>query len=1325
MSREVGKLFVSLGVDMSSFTSEFVEAEGIATTRAAKIKDRLLTVASSLGTLRKEATQVKEALANAADFRLRGDAALDKLHEQLGRVRDAGKVTDKTLDALSLGFEDASRGAKSYTQALDKVAADKNATNAVRELARALSDEAKEANASTRALEKRQTAINRQIVQQRRSVTTLLKQAEKEEHPHQIPQASAASAAARLLEGQASIRAGERFLTSTLGLGSALQTVFPLIGGLAMVGMLDELVDRAQRAYEALKKLQNQPQVIANAFQQMNGQIAISNDELRITNDRLANEIAKIEGKPQNHLKEAIDEARFAADKLGESLAKDFESLQKLLQEHNVSAFQRLIGNVSTTDIQQDLFGKTGLGGVKAQVEEATRTSSKQQAQFGQQLDEAKTDAERKAIIEQSGKALDQSQKQITGILQPQIAKSDTHLADLLKQQETYNRYRSGDARLRLAAIQETRRTGHAPEYTYDPSSAIEIEKARNTILHETQEDAIEQIKNSKLNSQLRTVQGANDAAALTRPYQDKLHELAAQLEGLKGQLASIGQSSAAETLAKSWAKAQEEISRLNNELAKHKQALSLDQQVEITTLFDQEASVQAEIEWKTKLDQTTTSIQSRIASLKLLTDAIGKGAAAQREAAVQTQLLQALGKDRDKLSDAAWLDATDPVTGATHRTQVEQLRTGIGNEYDAEQARQQSENIDKLRDQIDLEKSLAAAQKDGAEALRLVTLAYRLRNLAMQAGARDASGNLTSGTQRQIKAEIDAANAQKANQNAADLASLGVQSDAVQRLSQAQLQGAEPYRKEQLKLKYEQMARDGKSPEVIEQTRSLDEAKHQSEIVDGALRAGLAYQNQLDSINEQVNALQQLRATQGDSLNIEISLKALEQERTHILSEQALAVGTMRDGMAAFFREMATDGESAAQQVHDAFASAFNGINDQLSRLTTGQKTSWASFFQQFGQQVSKMALMDLEHQIAKKVFTVKTPGTVAGAAQTAQGQSSGAKGGFVGLLGKIFGAGEAGKRDGNTPASAFFVTLVGANGIPQWSSNSQSNTEPGQSTLMTPPFLPYPLQLPNVQQPEREQPHASTQTLQNGAATKPPSLGSVLLHSAIQIGTGAATFGITSAAGGYGQTSSDSGRGQSGTLPGAPGSSVSGTGPNAGTTLTRLPSGLILREPEGGAYAGGGRPPTNKVSLVGEKGPELFVPDRPGTIIPNHQLASALNGGSRAGKNSMDALAAALGNKKFGGFRATGGSVDPNNAYMVGEAGIEGFAYSVPGGGATSNQTVGGNSTVIHVDARGATDPYLTRQTVEQGIRAAHNTAVADANQVFAERQRRRPQK
>ena len=52
------------------------------------------------------------------------------------------------------------------------------------------------------------------------------------------------------------------------------------------------------------------------------------------------------------------------------------------------------------------------------------------------------------------------------------------------------------------------------------------------------------------------------------------------------------------------------------------------------------------------------------------------------------------------------------------------------------------------------------------------------------------------------------------------------------------------------------------------------------------------------------------------------------------------------------------------------------------------------------------------------------------------------------------------------------------------------------------------------------------------------------------------------------------------------------------------------ILKGMMGGAFADGGRPPVGKMSLVGERGPELFVPGSSGTIIPNH----AMGGGGGA---------------------------------------------------------------------------------------------------------------
>ena len=41
---------------------------------------------------------------------------------------------------------------------------------------------------------------------------------------------------------------------------------------------------------------------------------------------------------------------------------------------------------------------------------------------------------------------------------------------------------------------------------------------------------------------------------------------------------------------------------------------------------------------------------------------------------------------------------------------------------------------------------------------------------------------------------------------------------------------------------------------------------------------------------------------------------------------------------------------------------------------------------------------------------------------------------------------------------------------------------------------------------------------------------------------------------------------------------------------------------------FAAGGKPPVGRPSIVGERGPELFVPSSAGTIIPNNSLGAGV---------------------------------------------------------------------------------------------------------------------
>ena len=78
-------------------------------------------------------------------------------------------------------------------------------------------------------------------------------------------------------------------------------------------------------------------------------------------------------------------------------------------------------------------------------------------------------------------------------------------------------------------------------------------------------------------------------------------------------------------------------------------------------------------------------------------------------------------------------------------------------------------------------------------------------------------------------------------------------------------------------------------------------------------------------------------------------------------------------------------------------------------------------------------------------------------------------------------------------------------------------------------------------------------------------------------------------------------------------------GMGMNGGSNILTVIGSFL-------GFANGGNPPVNTPSMVGERGPELFVPRTAGTIVPNNQLA-AMGGGQTVNYNgpyiaSMNAI-------------------------------------------------------------------------------------------------------
>jgi len=167
--------------------------------------------------------------------------------------------------------------------------------------------------------------------------------------------ASAANDAMRVLSGSefGAARGAAQLLTSTLGLGPVLSALFPLIGVMAMVSLLGQVGSQMDKMYE---KANAAADAIGKEFDVADQKMQVTLDDAELTNSKLDDQIAKLEGHPGNGLETALLQAVTAADKLQESLYADNEQLTALLQKHEIAWYQGLFtGQKSTGGLNKDI----------------------------------------------------------------------------------------------------------------------------------------------------------------------------------------------------------------------------------------------------------------------------------------------------------------------------------------------------------------------------------------------------------------------------------------------------------------------------------------------------------------------------------------------------------------------------------------------------------------------------------------------------------------------------------------------------------------------------------------------------------------------------------------------------------------------------------------------------------------------------------------------------------------------------------------------------------------------------------------------------------
>ena len=247
-----------------------------------------------------------------------------------------------------------------------------------------------------------------------------------------VSQMQAASASIRLVEGGMTnnVRAVERFISTLPGVGTALQNIFPLVGGLAFVGLIAKM---GSEFYKFASSGSEAAKAITREFEEMNDATRKSGVELDITSDKLGNAIAKLEHRPENGLKLALDEDRKAAYELTGELDKASQKLDELMKKNSVGFLKQVAGLAIGRNVSMTTGSEGVVRGAFSDVRNADR-----QAMSAEDNAKPGADADRVRLANrtlQTG-ALDRAIQKINTELQAVYArqKSDTDKTDFSAQ---------------------------------------------------------------------------------------------------------------------------------------------------------------------------------------------------------------------------------------------------------------------------------------------------------------------------------------------------------------------------------------------------------------------------------------------------------------------------------------------------------------------------------------------------------------------------------------------------------------------------------------------------------------------------------------------------------------------------------------------------------------------------------------------------------------------------------------------------------------------------------------------------------------------------
>jgi hypothetical protein len=123
------------------------------------------------------------------------------------------------------------------------------------------------------------------------------------------------------------------FVTELPGVATAMNAAFDTI---AVIALISVVVEAGRKVAEFISKSEEAGRAQTKAWNDSLAAMKMTVEEQTVSNDKLQDQVDKLEHKPRNALKDAIDEAVVSAGKLGDKLTEDIKKISDGIKEENV-----------------------------------------------------------------------------------------------------------------------------------------------------------------------------------------------------------------------------------------------------------------------------------------------------------------------------------------------------------------------------------------------------------------------------------------------------------------------------------------------------------------------------------------------------------------------------------------------------------------------------------------------------------------------------------------------------------------------------------------------------------------------------------------------------------------------------------------------------------------------------------------------------------------------------------------------------------------------------------------------------------------------------